>query len=363
MMKRVTTACALAFMLALGLNTASAQTTITVDGNMNDWTEDMQLDVPPNRPILTWQEGADGRDNSPADPEDLTYMVDLNFADLYATDDEDNLYIRVNMNPLADVRKVWTDAEMYPANQRIELFISLDPDLFADFVDTTGMTWGWYFSGVDYSISLYPVDQAYEDSTGYQAVIAEHTQVNNEWSFVSPHPQGGAWVQWNEAYNQVEIAIPKSVLLNPTYMDDFSTEFVSIWLQSGSANTRAGNDWWQQSATTNDDMLGYIYTYQAEYAVGTEKDGEIAAAFVLDQNFPNPFSASTSIQFSLRQSENVLVEVYDLLGRHCATLLDAPMAAGSHAVKFDAGQLGSGLYVYKVTAGEASALRTMTLIK
>src|SRR5690606_25132748 len=90
MMKRVTMIGAMAVLLALGQNAAWAQATITVDGDVSEWTEDMRLDVPPNRPIITWQDGADGRDNSPADPEDLEYMVDLNFAGLYATDDEEN---------------------------------------------------------------------------------------------------------------------------------------------------------------------------------------------------------------------------------------------------------------------------------
>ncbi len=364
MMKRVTMICAVALLLALGYDAAWAQATITVDGDVSEWTEDMRLDVPPNRPIITWQDGADGRDNSPADPNDLTYMVDLNFAGLYATDDEENLYVRVDMNPLADVRKVWTDTEMYPENQRIELYISLDPDLFLDFADTTGMSWGWYFSGVDYAISLFPLDEAYEDSTGYQAAIAEHTQDSNEWAFVSPHARGGAHIAWNEAHNIAEIAIPKSVLLRPTYMENFSSEYVSLWLQSGAYNTVADNPWWQQSATNNDDMLGYIYTY-AETWTGTdvEQDHEIAERFVLDQNYPNPFNPSTTIRFTMAEAANVRVEVFDALGRHRATLLDAPVAPGAHTVTFNAGGFESGIYLYKVTAGGVSSMRTMMLIK
>lgn len=363
-MKRVTMIGAAALLLALSHDVARAQATITVDGDVSEWTEDMRLDVPPNRPIITWQDGADGRDNSPANPEDLTYMVDLNFAGLYATDDENNLYVRVDMNPLADVRRVWTDTEMYPANQRIELFISLDPDLFLDFADTTGMSWGWYFSGVDYSVSLFPIDEAYQDTTGYQVAVAEHTQDTNEWSFTSPHPKGGAYVAWNEAHNIAEIAIPKSVLLQPTYMENFSLEFVSLWLQSGAHNTVADNPWWQQSATNNDDMLGYIYTYTTPWTgTDVERDVEIADRFVLDQNYPNPFNPSTSIRFAMETAAHVRVEVFDVLGRLRATLLDAPMAPGAHTVTFNASGFESGIYLYKVTAGDVSSMRTMMLVK
>ncbi|HEX7069975.1 MAG TPA: T9SS type A sorting domain-containing protein [Rhodothermales bacterium] len=363
MMKRVTMLGALALMLALGQNGAWAQATITLDGDLSDWSDEMRLDVPPNRPIITWQDGADGRDNSPADPSNLNHMVDLNFAGLYATDDAEYLYVRVDMNPLADVRRVWTDLDMYPANQRIELFISIDPDLLLDFADTTGMTWGWYFSGVDYSIPLYPIDEAYQDTTGYQVAVAEHTQENNEWSFVAPHPKGGAYVTWNEAHNVAEIAIPKAVLLQPQYLANYSTEFVSLWLQSGAHNTVDDNPWWQQSATTNDDMLGYIYTYTTEWTgVATERE-ELAGSFVLDQNYPNPFNPSTTIRFTMKEASNVTVEVFDLLGRHRATLMNAPMVPGTHEVEFNAGDLESGIYLYKVTAGGVSSVRTMTLIK
>jgi len=364
MMKRVTMTCAVALLLALSYNVAWAQTTITVDGDVSDWSESLRLDVPPNRPIITWQDGADGRDNSPADPNDLTYMVDLNFAGLYATDDEEYLYVRVDMNPLADVRRVWTDTEMYPENQRIELYISLDPDLLMDYADTTGMTWGWYFSGVDYSIPLFPFDEEYQDSTGYQVPIAEHTQDTNEWSFVSPHPKGGAYIAWNEAHNIAEIAIPKAVLLQPTYMENFSTEFVSLLLQSGAYNTVADNPWWQQSATNNDDMLGYIYTYEVPWAgVDVERGEEIADRFVLDQNYPNPFNPSTTIRFTMAEAANVTVEVFDVLGRLRATLLDAPVMPGTHTVTFDASGFESGIYLYKVTAGSVSSIRTMMLVK
>lgn len=364
MMKSVTTACVLALLLAFGHNGAFAQTTIEIDGDMGDWTEAMRIDVPPNTPIITWQDGADGRDNSPADPDDLEFMVDLNFAGLYVTDDENNLYVRVDMNPLADVRNVWTNTEMYPENQRIELFLSIDPDLFADFSDTTGMSWGWYFSGVDLIVPLYPIDEEYQAETGYQVAIAEHTTGTNEWSFESPHPKGGAWLAWNDDYNQVEVAIPKAVILQPTHMDWFEgSEYVSLILSSAAYNTVTDDPWWEQRIANNLDVLGYIYTYEAEWTgVATERD-ELAKTFVLEQNYPNPFNPSTTIRFEMKEAANVRVEVFDVLGRHRTTLLDAPVVPGSHEVVFNAANFESGIYLYKVTAGNVSAMRTMMLIK
>ena len=364
MMKRVTTACVLALVLAFGHHAAYAQTTIEIDGDLSDWTDEMQIDVPPNTPIITWQEGADGRDNSPADPNDLEYMVDLNFDALYVTDDEENLYVRVDMNPLADVRNVWTDTEMYPANQRIELFLSTDPDLFLDFADTTGMSWGWYFSGVDFIIPLYPIDEAYEDTTGFQVPIAEHTMDTNEWSFVSPHPEGGAWIAWNDEYNQVEVAIPKAVVLQPTYLEGYEpSEYVSLILSSAAHNTVQDNPWWEQRIANNLDVLGYIYTYQAEWTPTSAEREELASSFVLEQNYPNPFNPTTTIRFTMKEAANVQVEIFDVLGRHRATLLDAQLVPGPHEVAFDASGFDSGIYLYRVSTGDVSAMRTMMLIK
>ena len=80
-------------------------------------------------------------------------------------------------------------------------------------------------------------------------------------------------------------------------------------------------------------------------------------------NYPNPFNPQTTISYSLSNSETVRIEVFDLLGRSVATLVNQPMEAGEHTVRFDAGQLPSGMYIYRMTAGGQSFTKTMRLIK
>ncbi len=92
-------------------------------------------------------------------------------------------------------------------------------------------------------------------------------------------------------------------------------------------------------------------------------EGEQDYNFRLEQNYPNPFNESTVINYQLSESRNVLIEVYDVLGRRVATLVDEPVSAGEHQVHFDAEGLASGLYVYKLQAGEKHESRTMSLIK
>ncbi|MEZ4702787.1 MAG: T9SS type A sorting domain-containing protein [Rhodothermales bacterium] len=87
------------------------------------------------------------------------------------------------------------------------------------------------------------------------------------------------------------------------------------------------------------------------------------ATFHLSQNYPNPFNPSTRIQFALNDAAPVRLAVYDLLGREVRTLVDATRAAGTHTVTFDAGDLPSGVYFYRIEAGAASETRRMVLMK
>jgi hypothetical protein len=90
---------------------------------------------------------------------------------------------------------------------------------------------------------------------------------------------------------------------------------------------------------------------------------EIPDRFVLMQNYPNPFNPTTRIRFGLPQASDVLIEVYNVLGQKVATLLNARKPAGYHEVEFDASQLGSGLYIYRIKAGNFQQVKKMMLMK
>lgn len=96
--------------------------------------------------------------------------------------------------------------------------------------------------------------------------------------------------------------------------------------------------------------------------VATEGD-ELPRTTALHQNFPNPFNPTTSIQFDLAQAGPVRLDVYDSLGRLVKSLVDEERPAGTHAVRFDASKLASGLYLYRLSTSERSVARTMLLIK
>ncbi|MEJ2616227.1 MAG: T9SS type A sorting domain-containing protein [Ignavibacteriaceae bacterium] len=86
-------------------------------------------------------------------------------------------------------------------------------------------------------------------------------------------------------------------------------------------------------------------------------------SFSLEQNYPNPFNPSTHIQFDIASQVNVRLNVYDILGREVATLVDKEMMPGKHNLVFDAGDLPSGIYFYKIQAGKYSQTNKMILLK
>lgn len=83
----------------------------------------------------------------------------------------------------------------------------------------------------------------------------------------------------------------------------------------------------------------------------------------LSQNYPNPFNPSTQISFTLQASSFTHLSVYDLLGREVAVLIDGPMSAGSHSVNFDASELTSGMYLYRIVSNGEAISRRLMLIK
>ncbi|NBW94867.1 MAG: T9SS C-terminal target domain-containing protein, partial [Bacteroidetes bacterium] len=87
--------------------------------------------------------------------------------------------------------------------------------------------------------------------------------------------------------------------------------------------------------------------------------------FALEQNYPNPFNPTTSIAFTIPNATPVQLDVFNVLGQRVATLVNGQtMPAGQHTVSFDASDLTSGMYIYRLQAGTGfSQTRTMMLLK
>jgi len=89
----------------------------------------------------------------------------------------------------------------------------------------------------------------------------------------------------------------------------------------------------------------------------------LPSEFSLSQNYPNPFNPSTVIEFALPKAGHVELTIFNVLGQTVTTLLDRQMAAGNHQIEFDASNMPSGIYFYRLNHSEGSTTKKMILVK
>ena len=94
-----------------------------------------------------------------------------------------------------------------------------------------------------------------------------------------------------------------------------------------------------------------------------QRSDNLPKEFRLQQNYPNPFNPSTTIRFAIPQRSDVTLKLYDILGRKVATLVDERLKTGEYNVVFDASALASGVYVYRIQAGEFVRSMKLMLLK
>ncbi len=88
----------------------------------------------------------------------------------------------------------------------------------------------------------------------------------------------------------------------------------------------------------------------------------IPVAYNLSQNYPNPFNPTTTIEFSIPNSGFVTLKIYNVLGEEITTLVSEKLSFGSYAYNWDARNLASGIYLYRLQAGDYIETRKMVLM-
>lgn len=104
----------------------------------------------------------------------------------------------------------------------------------------------------------------------------------------------------------------------------------------------------------------YVFKYGT---TSVDQEDDVPRYFRLDQNYPNPFNPSTTISFTLMRSSPVKLVVTNVLGEEVATVVDGEVEAGKHVKTFDAGNLASGVYVYRLTANGQSISKKMMVVR
>ena len=177
-----------------------------------------------------------------------------------------------------------------------------------------------------------------------------------KWSTASETNNYGFEVQKAPDTSNAFRTIPNSFVAgHGTTVDAHSYTFTDATVQAGL--------WYYRLKQTDLDGTVHYSEKVSASSVTSVKDRPLPTAFALDQNYPNPFNPSTTIEFALPKDAHVTLDVYNVIGQRVASLVNEVRAAGYHTVQFNAGQLASGLYIYRIAAGDVTMVKKMMLTK
>jgi hypothetical protein len=132
--------------------------------------------------------------------------------------------------------------------------------------------------------------------------------------------------------------------------------------QNARQRTISTNTW--AAAVDGSTPVGFNFVIMGQILTGISGSGaEIPVKYDLRQNYPNPFNPVTNIEFDIPNSGYTKLTVYNSLGQLVATLVDQDLSAGTYSYSFNAENLSSGMYIYKLESGEFTQTRKMTFVK
>jgi len=158
---------------------------------------------------------------------------------------------------------------------------------------------------------------------------------------------------------------------------------VSILLNNGDGTFQAADNYWaggysssvfaadldgdgdNDLAVTNENSndVSILINRTVETGIDDFNDATKPYSVSLSQNYPNPFNAQTTIQYSVPEQSNVTIDIFDLLGRKIESLEEGIKPAGNHQAKWDASRQSSGIYLYRISAGDNVEIKKMVLMK
>jgi hypothetical protein len=144
---------------------------------------------------------------------------------------------------------------------------------------------------------------------------------------------------------------------------EFTAPSITIWLKRGlmiplkeGTNTVAIYGFWNWM------NIDFIDIPNAT-VLSVDNNSKIPTNYSLSQNFPNPFNPETSIRYSIPKQSHVTIKVFDILGREVTTLVNEEKNVGNYEVKFNSKKIASGIYFYRIQAGDFLSTKKMTVLK
>ncbi|MGA7271100.1 MAG: T9SS type A sorting domain-containing protein, partial [Acidimicrobiia bacterium] len=235
----------------------------------------------------------------------------------------------------------------YPLNSELTFTLSI-PIVVSNVIST--MKW------TDVAL-VEPGLPAYVDYTvpGFRDyVIIEATRDGSTWLPLVDGYDARFDTRWQSAYPSGNAPDPSLLVEHEVDLrDTFAPgEIVFVRFRLHSDGTGTGWGW----AISN-------LQVQPGAPVANESETELPNDFALHANYPNPFNPSTNISFSLPQRSNVTVRIFDINGRLVETLVNEDFSPGTHTVRWDASQVASGTYIYRLVAGDYVESRKMLLLR
>jgi hypothetical protein len=145
-----------------------------------------------------------------------------------------------------------------------------------------------------------------------------------------------------------------------------------VWEKIGFVNGNGNSNSQKNYSFVDDKVSAGKYSYrlkqidndgQFEYSKTINIDFNGVKKFELSQNYPNPFNPITTIRFNLPEAGNVKLTLFNILGQEIITLVNEFKESGVHTINFNASELNSGMYIYKIESGNFVQTRKMTLVK
>jgi photosystem II stability/assembly factor-like uncharacterized protein len=303
-----------------------------------------------------------------------------------ANNDRINGYSQCSVQRSVDNGSTWTTLSM-PATSSINSFVDIKafnnsifivkisstkgiyPQYYTVYKSTNnGDTWSDVFNITNNFNTLHPehlvsLDASPDGTLLLSSDLAVYRSTNN----------GGNWVKTDSLTEHAGF----------TTFCFVKAEIVFAWNQNGIyKSTDNGNSWkridaYFATSTLAADLDGNLYAgttegkinKRAEYAIATpvtelpDNTKVVPDNYYLAQNYPNPFNPATTIKYAIKQTGFVTIKVFDMLGREIVTLINEVKSPGNYETEFNAVNLPSGIYLYKIQAGYFVQTKKMILIK
>jgi len=245
----------------------------------------------------------------------------------------------------------------------------IDPKIVSDDMGGAIVSWTDYRTGTTADIYAQRVNSTAAvqwTATGVIICTASGDQIKSQ---LVSDGTNGAYITWEDHRNAGNSDIYAQRIASNAVINWPATGFPICTAQNNQLNPMIVVDGnlgaivaWQDYRSGNNFDI-YASRFNTQSLIGIEHNGTTANQFSLSQNYPNPFNPATVINYQLPKSSSVKISIYDALGKQVDILVNEVQSAGIHNISWNAVNLPSGVYFYRLDAGSFVSTKKMVLVK